>query len=337
MKHIMAVYDVDAVYALRLADVINQRELAPFEVMAFTSLERLKYYSHENPMDLLLISQSISREEIEEIDVRHVLFLSDGEILQSELSYPCIYKFQSSDSLVREVVTYYCENEEGPFPMKKLSRAFVAGIYSPIGRCLKTSFAITMGQLLSKDSRVLYVTLEDYSILSVLTNTEYQTDLSDLMYFYSQGNYNVLRLNSVVHSLDGLDYVPPARFAEDLQQMGSRKMAGMLNKIAEESDYETLILDIGNYGREVLPILELCSVIYMPIKEDGVSLAKLEEFDRYLDAADCSNIRDRIRQMKLPYHNSFGERENYLQQLLWGELGDYVRQLLKGGIRHEGV
>ena len=43
-----------------------------------------------------------------------------------------------------------------------------------------------------------------------------------------------------------------------------------------------------------------------------------------------ADIQEKIRRVKLPYHNDFGRRETYLEQLLWGQLGDYVRQLLKG-------
>lgn len=41
MKHILAVYDVDPVYAARFAEVVNQKEKIPFEVVAFSSIERL--------------------------------------------------------------------------------------------------------------------------------------------------------------------------------------------------------------------------------------------------------------------------------------------------------
>ena len=57
------------------------------------------------------------------------------------------------------------------------------GVYSPVGRCLKTSFALTMGKLLAQEERVLYLNLEEFSGLSVLMKEEYKSDLSDLLYF----------------------------------------------------------------------------------------------------------------------------------------------------------
>ena len=331
MKHIMAVYDVDPFYAARFAEVVNQKEKIPFEVMAFTSLERLRTYVKDNKVDFLLISSAVGKEEIEELGIGQVVSLSDGETLEADMEYPSVYKYQSSDSVIREVMACYCEKEGGMEPVALASRAAVIGVYSPVGRCLKTSFALTAGQLLAQTGRTLYITLEEYSGLSVLTRTEYREDLSDLMYFYEQGSYNVLRLNSVIHSLGGLDYVPPARYPEDLSQISAVRMAELILKIAEGNVYETIILDVGNYGRQVFPLLELCSVIYMPVKEDSVSLAKLEEFFAHLKNSEHSELEERIKKLKLPYHSSFGRRENYLEQLLWGELGDYVRQLLKGG------
>ncbi len=37
MEKIMAVYDVDSVYAQRFADVVNQKEKTPFTVIPFTN------------------------------------------------------------------------------------------------------------------------------------------------------------------------------------------------------------------------------------------------------------------------------------------------------------
>lgn len=331
MKHVMAVYDVDPFYAARFAEVVNQKEKIPFEVVAFSSLEKLKRYAKENSIELLLISSSVNREETERIGAVRVVELSDGETVRADMEYPSVYKFQSSDSIIREVMACYCDKAD-PLPGTgtKLS-AKILGVFSPVGRCLKTSFAITLGKILSQDRKTLYLNLEECSGLSALTRTEYRSGLSDLLYFYNGGTYNMLRLNSVVHAMDSLDYVPPVRYPEDLTQAGAGQLAGLLQTVAENSPYEVLVVDAGNFKKEILQVLALCEVIYMPVKEDSISLAKLEEFDRYLEQSGNGAVRERIRRLKLPYHSCFGRKENYLEQLLWGELGDYTRQLLRGG------
>ena len=158
-------------------------------------------------------------------------------------------------------------------------------------------------------------------------------DLSDLLYFYMGGNYNVLRLGSVVHSMGSLDYIPPIRYPQELLQAGPDEVAGLLKAIAQESPYENLVVDVGSSGRLALPVLELCSVVYMPVKEDSISRAKLEEFDGYLEESGSREIKRRIQRLKLPNMGAVGRREPYFEQLLWGDLGDYARQLLRGGVR----
>ena len=59
MKHILAVYDVDPVYAARFAEVVNQKEKIPFEVVAFSSIERLRAFAAEHPVKLLLLGEHV--------------------------------------------------------------------------------------------------------------------------------------------------------------------------------------------------------------------------------------------------------------------------------------
>lgn len=329
MKHILAVYDVDLVYAARFAEVVNQKEKIPFEVVAFSSMERLRAFAAEHPVKLLLLGDRVPLEEKESVRAEKVIYLSDNETKPGSPAAPCVYKYQSSDAIVRDVMTWYGENL-GELPeISGRGMAKILGVYSPVGRCLKTSFALTLGKLLAQEERVLYLNLEEFSGLSVLTKEEYKSDLSDLLYFYTGGSYNSLRLNSVVHTMGELDYIPPVRYPEDLDQAGEEAIAGLIRTIAGEGAYDTLVVDIGSGRRTALSVMKLCRMIYMPIRDDPVSQAKLEEMTQYLSQTGNGVLRDRIKRLKLPYHGSFG-RSDYIDQLLWGELGDYVRQMLRG-------
>lgn len=62
------------------------------------------------------------------------------------------------------------------------------GVYSPIGRCGKTGFAVTLGQVLAKDSKVLFLSLEEFSGFSQMMGTQYSGSFSDLVYYSRQEN-----------------------------------------------------------------------------------------------------------------------------------------------------
>ncbi|GLC80824.1 P-loop NTPase family protein [Lacrimispora brassicae] len=328
-KRVMAVYDGDPLYTEGLAEFVNRKEQVPFSVMGFTALEGLKAYGEDNRIELLLVDSSISREEIEKIGAAFVVMLADGEAVSLEEQYPSVYKYQAADRIMREVMEYYCDSsgEQGYAMVSKTGR--VMGVYSPINRCLKTSFALTMGQLLARDLKVLYLNFEDCSGFRRLMGEEYKGGMSDLLYYYTQEGFRWGRLGAVVHTWGDLDYVPPVQYPEDLCQVTGQMMAEMVSHIARESTYGSIILDLGQFGKKGAELLEVCDVVYMPVKDDCVSAAKVEEFEEYLASSGHGALKSRIQKIKPPYHSSFGRRDNYLEQLLWGELGDYTRQLLR--------
>lgn len=135
----------------------------------------------------------------------------------------------------------------------------------------------------------------------------------------------------------GIDSSYGERFADYVNQKEKIPFTAMafsnlekLLQYSKEHAVEILLVDVGQMGRGALPVLSVCDVVYMPIREDMVSAAKLEEFDEYLEEADDGSVRDRIQRLRLPSPARIGRREGYLEQLLYGEMGDYVRQLLKG-------
>ena len=107
---------------------------------------------------------------------------------------------------------------------------------------------------------------------------------------------------------------------EALKASLMRRMEGRMQVEDEELKelIDEAVVDVGSCKRTGLEVLKLCEVIYLPVKEDSVSLAKLEEFDQYLKLSGNGALQERIHRLKLPYHSCFGRKENYLEQLVMG-------------------
>lgn len=94
----------------------------------------------------------------------------------------------------------------------------IIGIFSPLGRCLKTSFALTLGQILAKERAVLYLNMEEYSGFEELMGKGFAHNLSDLLYYVRQDNQNLLyKMNSMIQTINNLDYVPPVQMPADIR------------------------------------------------------------------------------------------------------------------------
>ncbi len=327
----MAVYDVDQEYAQRFADVVNQKEKMPFTVVPFASLELLREYAGRHPIEILLISDAVPGEETGGIRANSVVTLSEGEVVSvAENDYPAVYKYQSADSVIREVMEKYCDRPVGEMFVVLGKRARILGVYSPVGRCFKTSMALLLGQQLAREGKTIYIGFEEFSGLQKLIGGEYKNDLSDVLYFLRQGSFHSMRLRSLVCTWKDMDYIAPVRYPEDMEQMTGDEAGRLIEQLASECGYEYVVVDVGRPGRNLLPILDCCDVIYMPVRDDEMSAAKLEEFAAYLRTTSCKRVEERIQRVRLPFSGNLKRGGGYLEKLLWSELGDYVRQLLKG-------
>ena len=116
----------------------------------------------------------------------------------------CIYKYQASDQLIAEVMNYYAV-EAVPAPAAMLKKKVeIIGIYSPVGRSLKTSLALTYGQIRAREHKVLYLNLEEYAGFETLLEEKYEADLADLLYFARLGSGNlVYRMGSLTAIWEG--------------------------------------------------------------------------------------------------------------------------------------
>ena len=332
MKKIMAVYDEDPLYAERLSDYVNRKEKGIFQAQAFTSRSRLEEFARENDIDVLLAGESVSGERMEDIRSVQKIFLTEDQYRQTNGDVAEVYKYQSGDDIIREIMAVYCESPgvSAVFPGIAGKKKRIIGVYSPIGRCGKTSLALAIGQLLAKEEKVLFITLDMFTGFSHIFDERWKRDMSDLIYYYKQGRFHGLRLNSVVYLLGDMAWIPPIRCPDDYNQITSEEMADFLTKILQESDYSTIVLDIGNYDRQVWSILNICRVIYMPMKEDLFSQAKMKEFESYVERFGESGLKERFYKIHIPYVTGAKRMEHFPQELLWGDMGDFVRGLLKG-------
>ena len=332
MKKIMAVYDEDPFYAERLSDYVNRKEKGIFKAQAFTSRERLESFAKETDVDVLLTGVPVNTKEIAALRATQTIHLTEEKSKNGAGDGVEIYKYQSGDDIIREVMAAYCENPDikpdlpGLFSKEKR----IIGVYSPVGRCGKTSLALSIGQVLAKEEKVLFITMDMYSGFSLLLDEQWKRDMSDLLYYYKQGRFHGLRLNPITYYLGDMAWLPPLRYPDDYSQITAKEMAGFLVQILNESAYETIVLDIGDFDRQVLPVLEVCKVVYMPVKEDPISQAKLKEFEAYVERFGTREIREKFHKIHVPLVTGAKRMEHFPQELLWGDMGDFVRGLLKG-------
>jgi hypothetical protein len=66
----------------------------------------------------------------------------------------------------------------------------------------------------------------------------------------------------------------------------------------------------------------------MPVLEDVFSEAKVHQFEKLLQMLDYGEVQEKIRKIHPPAQSLSRERQDITQQLVWGEMGNFVRMLL---------
>lgn len=332
-KSVFAVCDTEIEYAYHFMEYLMKKKNIPFEIQAFTSPEVLADFARSHPVEILLISDKAITEEIRQLPIRQIILLSEGVHDPSLDRFPAVYKYQSSDNVIREVMACYgVENEVivGQNQVTKKEMRII-GVYSPVGRTQKTSFALALGQILGRDRAVLYLNLESYSGFEQLLETHFDRGLSDILYYARQQNSGIVyKIAGMVQTIQNLDFLPPALFPMDIQTTKYEEWLWLFRQLEQNSSYEVLILDLGDAVCDLYQLLDYCTEIYVPIRQDVISMAKIAQFEQTLQLWDSASVMEKIRKIRIPFCAAGKTGKAWVEELAWSELGDYVRKLLHG-------
>lgn len=331
-KSILAICDLEEAYACNLTEYMNQRKNTPFEVQAFTNLESLSEFARKNHIELLLISTKAMCEEVKQWDIDRIIILSEGEYPDYSGQEPQVYKYQASDSLIAEVMNYYAAavpNIQPALFVGTALKAEILAVYSPLGRVGKTTFALTLGEVLAEKQKVLYLNLEDYNGFEGCFDQSYRADLSDLIYFARQKEGNLtFKLNGMIQTFHNLDYIPPAFSPSDLRDVSWKEWVWFLRELLLCGGYECLVLDMGHQIEERYQILRQCKRVYVPVLEDTISKGKILQFEKNLSALDCQDVLKKVCKLHLPEWRESFDGKHGIGPVVQGSLGTYVRKLV---------
>jgi cellulose biosynthesis protein BcsQ len=317
-------------YAYRMMEVLKARKDLNFDIHVFTSVSNLLSFgqAEKSQIECLLITESTYTEEVKELGIPHVFILNESGTMVEENHFYNINKYQSADCIVNDVMAYYIDYSI-KVPRKSLKTgktAKIIGVYSPVKRCLQTTFSMTLGQILAKKHKTLYLNYESFSGFSLLTGRSYRADITDMMYLFECVKEKfVYKLNTITENVNGLDYVPPATIYPDLMNISGNQWKALFDELREQSDYEYIILDLSEYVNGLLQILEECDWIYTITRGDCYATAKMEQYERFLHDLDFTDVVSKTRKLNLPIFKNIPFKYD---EMTYSELATYIKEKL---------
>lgn len=331
MNYIMAICDSEIEYSYQLVSYIEKKKGFPFQLQLFTCIENLIDYSEKKPIFLTLISEKDYETRLNNSNIDHILILGEEE--KEYDGKKVLNKYQSSDKLIKELLQWIAEYEVLPKITVNGTGLKLIGIYSPVGKCLKTSFAFVLGQLLAKRNKVLYLNMESYSGLGHLLEKSFPTDMSELIYYLQNSKESFgYRMGGMIEQVGDLDILPPFDSYLDFISVTGEEWIRLLKEIEQNSKYEYLIVDLSDAVQGLFDILRLCDTVYTLSREDGFSEAKIIQYEEVLKKSNYEDIWTKTKYCKIPQIKNL---PSGLLQLTYTELAEFVKTQMKEDFNEE--
>lgn len=317
---ILAICDNDLGYIEGLYEQLVYKNNINFTIRLFTNANLIKECQED--IAILLMGEDIHNHEYMKIPINAYITLGERQKSEQE-NYIC--KYSKSCDIAKKIIDIYNKNGNYESKLGKYDTKVVT-LYSPVKRTYQTTFAITLGQILSEKFEVLYINLETNSGFKYSQMKEYNLTFSDLFYQMKITPHKFLgNLDIIVEKINKLNFIPPFQNDIDLRGINSDDICKIIEELAKIKKYDYIIVDLSDGVEDVYKVLDISTHIFVPTLLDEVSLAKLEIFYRSSEKVLSGIITDRITKISIPTYSNIPVE---FSKLPYSEMGIYVRQVL---------
>ncbi len=329
---IMAVFDFDRKYCIRLSEYLRNNVKLSFSIQAFTQTDELINFFDQQKISLLVISESGAKELSKmksRILVENIIVLLESEeileegILGEGGEIRCISKYLPAKRIVDEVLDI-CRDRADDFKglgiKAKDSPCRVIGFFTPLSKSGQTSLAIKMGEELSEKGKTILLSFESFSYITGMFQNEVEEDITDLIYYADcERDKFCIYLEKIRQSRNNLDYIAPPQTAMQIKEIGAGTLRELLTLLSRDAGYEYILLDLKEYPSDFFEILGMCDVVYTAVREGKKDSYRVLRYNTALAENGYEEVIAKTVKCSIP---DIKDRSCY---------GRYVRNLIKEG------
>lgn len=278
MNYRIGIYDSDPHYCVRLMEYINMRADIPLKCAAFSTEHAIEDYLIHNRLDMLLVGESIQYAGT----VRCARLVADRV---PEEGTDCIYKYQKADDIVVRILQLF-----GAETARADMRQRIYSVYSPIGRCGKTSLALGLCNYYKGS---LYIGMDAYAGYTGMGMPDIERRKTEtFMYYLLSKNEKILSVindspicQTSFTAIYNCSYFPDWHLTEDSH------VSWLCELIRRKEIFSCTVFDVGSGMSVDAGISECFDCVLIPVLEDPVSREKLKCFKEYVgDKRSQGNI-----------------------------------------------
>ena len=299
MKHTLMVCDKNKQYANKVAGYINSKDGFPFEARVPNTLERAEFEKKGLNIDIILIDEHIAGQTTGYASEADIILLS-GDSLKQDGNRKVIYKYQSIDGIIKELLLYASSKDNLKNLICRKNQMKIIGLFSPIRRSGQTTLGLAIGQNLSRKYRTLFISLDCYGGISKeITTIPWSGDLSDLLYSINNDAKDISTLiGGASGSIGSLDIMPPMDRHYDLISISFEEWRRFLRHIEDQTDYEFVILDMSKAVQGLTQLIALCNKLIVTVVDEEKNRSRLESYMKEIESIE--NIERNTKYINIP-------------------------------------
>lgn len=340
------IFDEDEIYAYRLMSYMKAKNGMPYEFMIYTDVNALYQYLQGNRADLLICGQSLVEQADENnqncllSNFSRVLILCNERpqegAIDSGIFHP-VFKYQSTEHIIREVLGYDAREDSGNCSDLQNAGSFgranyhgkIFLVYSPAGKCYKTTFAMALADAMGKKREVLYLNLEEYTGLgNLLGNTQSQGTLSDVMYMYRRGSSGLANyIRQILQKLGHFYVIPPVAVSEDVVDVLPQEWSTFLEFVMERLGFDACVVDVGNLIVKPWELFAVAETVFVPMTGNLMEESKVAEFEHVMSLMGRMNILEKLERIDIAEDEELKNQRIAMDRIEWSSVGRLARKV----------
>ena len=330
----IAIFDNDSDYANSLADYFRLKGCISTQIVVFTKIDNFRDYASRHSFDIVLINQ----EFIPDIKIcfdtdsypQNFFILCEQKSIIKQDDAMYLFKYTSAEDILRQIMTSYEPTNTGTtISFSDNRRCNIIGIYSPVNRCGKTSFALALALHFSLVNSCVFLSFDNFSTINCLMQDTPKTNctIDDLLYYFT-GSPKLLdsKLLSIIKHIQQLDVISPSEHICSIAEVTTPERLQFIQSIADTGRYDYLFIDMGNIS-PVHPLFSLCKRVYIPTFENDLySEEKINLFMASIDNLTSAG-KTLFERVTLPVIHFSNRGSEYLYTLTSGDMKEYIVSL----------
>ncbi len=318
MKGQICFYEPNEALAERLVDYWIGHGLGQCSICYYSDVCKWQQDAPGLFADLWILDSSLKKNITISLSGK-VLWLTDRKEDES-----AVFKYCSAAVLLHMIEGYLSNaSDKG----RVLTGTHLISLYSPVKRCLQSTFGITLAHLLSKKGRVLYLNLEGYSGFDYLMAGTFSKDISDFIYYVHQSSEDIPFITQkFIYRLGEIDMIPPVLSPFNLQDITEDMWISTLKKLKDSGLYDYIITDVSDFIHGTFSILQESQYIFSLTRTDSRASAKWQQYCHILEEAGYLDILNKTHQSKVPHMT---ELPSNLEECVPGTLKEFVENAAK--------